>query len=444
MATPLNTIKNWFKTGLKPTQTQFWAMFDSFWHKAEEIPTSSINGLDDTLDNKVDKASYDIEQQDVADALVTIGEDVSGKVDKVDGKGLSTNDFTDEAEQTVTDAEAHLNNNDIHVTADQKKTYANKLKAYVVGEVIEDVLGDVFRISDNKIYSLNAALPYTTNDIIAETVNGDWTIELEAPEAGLTFKDADGIDQFSGSFALFEGFGFDPATKKLINPVVVQEFFVKDLFEVGESGGTHVDPYKNRLRIRQINDINSNPPIFEINAQGKGSSNGHYAKIHLTVQNTVANSDTIVAEIAHNLFKLNTALEAPELNITGQITSITPQSSTILYAQGSGSDYSAILQEVTSPRKKLIFISKATAGGWNADIEFKIHTGATGGLITPIQIKSKGATSDIILKGDVQPQNIDFSQLGKYADDAAAGAAGIPINFAYINSATGAVHSRQS
>ncbi|WP_291152244.1 hypothetical protein [Flavobacterium sp. UBA7680] len=45
----LNTIKNWFKTGLKPTQNQFWDTWDSFRHKNEKIPTTEITGIDELL-----------------------------------------------------------------------------------------------------------------------------------------------------------------------------------------------------------------------------------------------------------------------------------------------------------------------------------------------------------------------------------------------------------
>jgi len=65
----LSTIKNWFKTGLRPTQAQFWATWDSFRHKDEAIPLESIAGLQDDLD---------------------------GKVDKIAGLGLSQEDFTTE------------------------------------------------------------------------------------------------------------------------------------------------------------------------------------------------------------------------------------------------------------------------------------------------------------------------------------------------------------
>lgn len=52
MATSINTILGWFKTGKKPTQKQFWASWQSFWHKEEEIPQSSITNLISALENK--------------------------------------------------------------------------------------------------------------------------------------------------------------------------------------------------------------------------------------------------------------------------------------------------------------------------------------------------------------------------------------------------------
>jgi hypothetical protein len=47
--TPISTLKNWFKRGLKPLETQFAAWLDSYWHKSEAIPMESVDGLIDTL-----------------------------------------------------------------------------------------------------------------------------------------------------------------------------------------------------------------------------------------------------------------------------------------------------------------------------------------------------------------------------------------------------------
>lgn len=55
----LNTIKNWFKTGLKPTQQQFWDTWDSFWHKEDTIPVENIKGIDGLLNQKANKSVVD-------------------------------------------------------------------------------------------------------------------------------------------------------------------------------------------------------------------------------------------------------------------------------------------------------------------------------------------------------------------------------------------------
>lgn len=59
MSKPINILNEWFKTGKKPTQEQFWELIDSFWHKDLSIPMGSILNLNNTLDNKVDKNIYE-------------------------------------------------------------------------------------------------------------------------------------------------------------------------------------------------------------------------------------------------------------------------------------------------------------------------------------------------------------------------------------------------
>lgn len=54
--TDLNTLKNWFKTGLKPTQTHFWNWLDSFRHKDDAVPVSDVDGLEDTLAAKANNS----------------------------------------------------------------------------------------------------------------------------------------------------------------------------------------------------------------------------------------------------------------------------------------------------------------------------------------------------------------------------------------------------
>jgi hypothetical protein len=51
----LNTIKNWFKTSLKPSQQQFWDTWDSFRHKLDKVPVKDVEGIDELLNAKADK-----------------------------------------------------------------------------------------------------------------------------------------------------------------------------------------------------------------------------------------------------------------------------------------------------------------------------------------------------------------------------------------------------
>jgi glutathionyl-hydroquinone reductase len=56
----LTTIKNWFKTGLKPTQQQFWDTWDSFFHKDDLIPIAQIDGIDsvyNAINNHINDAN---------------------------------------------------------------------------------------------------------------------------------------------------------------------------------------------------------------------------------------------------------------------------------------------------------------------------------------------------------------------------------------------------
>nr|DAS36336.1 MAG TPA: hypothetical protein [Caudoviricetes sp.] len=131
--TALTTLYKWFSDLKKPNGAQFKALIDSFWHKSEKIPMDIIDGLDrivegtasaqqlqnhlnDThahkkvLDKKVDKQDgKDLSTNDFTNDYKQKLEnlqivDISGKVDKEVGKGLSTNDFTNEDKEGIEDA----------------------------------------------------------------------------------------------------------------------------------------------------------------------------------------------------------------------------------------------------------------------------------------------------------------------------------------------------
>lgn len=99
MATNINTLKNWFLTGLKPTQDQFWSWLDSYWHKDEKIPTSAIENIDTILNGKADKGTYEAHLTD-ANAHT---DEFANKVNKIAGKGLSTVDFSTQDKEKLDD-----------------------------------------------------------------------------------------------------------------------------------------------------------------------------------------------------------------------------------------------------------------------------------------------------------------------------------------------------
>lgn len=53
-----STTRNWFKTGLIPTQAQFWAFFDFIWFKDEMIPVENIEGLQELIDEQADNEAF--------------------------------------------------------------------------------------------------------------------------------------------------------------------------------------------------------------------------------------------------------------------------------------------------------------------------------------------------------------------------------------------------
>ena len=56
--TSKSIIINWFKTGLKPLETQFNAWLNSYWHKDESIPESSVTGLAGALAGKQNSLGF--------------------------------------------------------------------------------------------------------------------------------------------------------------------------------------------------------------------------------------------------------------------------------------------------------------------------------------------------------------------------------------------------
>ena len=95
--TAISTLKKWFSNFRKPKQEHFWAWLDSFWHKEEKIPMDSIEGLENAIQGT---ASAEQLRSHLTDSQAH-KELFEKKVDKEDGKGLSSNDFTNAYKQQL-------------------------------------------------------------------------------------------------------------------------------------------------------------------------------------------------------------------------------------------------------------------------------------------------------------------------------------------------------
>ncbi|WP_025143041.1 hypothetical protein [Pedobacter jeongneungensis] len=97
----LNTIKNWFKTGFKPTQQQFWDTWDSFWHKDQVIPASSIENLDARFEEKADEEAFEAHLNDPNAHNIGNLSIPAGPINTLTGSGTRANLFYNTVEQVL-------------------------------------------------------------------------------------------------------------------------------------------------------------------------------------------------------------------------------------------------------------------------------------------------------------------------------------------------------
>lgn len=103
--TEKSTLKNWFSSKLKPTQGQFWAWMDSYWHKGEKLPINTIDGLGEAVDGKAPLVHYH-EQYATNDASSLTDDNVLGwqqklGVDDLDYVEIPTENATENSHPYV-------------------------------------------------------------------------------------------------------------------------------------------------------------------------------------------------------------------------------------------------------------------------------------------------------------------------------------------------------
>ena len=127
--TPKKTLKKWFSNFMKPAQEHFAAWIDSYWHKSEKIPMSSIDDLERTIESTASAKQLlnHLNDTNAHKGLFDL------KVDKEEGKGLSANDFTNEYKQKLehlkpTDTSAFLPKGGYEGTGQALKTLIEQLE----------------------------------------------------------------------------------------------------------------------------------------------------------------------------------------------------------------------------------------------------------------------------------------------------------------------------
>ena len=136
----LNTLKNWFLTGLKPTQEQFFSTWDSFWHKDDSIPAENIEGLDTFLAEKADKEALDGHLDD-PNAHSELFDEVPTK----------TSDLINDGEDGIPfllDSDLNRSNN---ISSGSTEDLATSLAVKTVNDKVNDNSSDIDNLENSKV-----------------------------------------------------------------------------------------------------------------------------------------------------------------------------------------------------------------------------------------------------------------------------------------------------
>lgn len=178
---PVVTLKTYFETGDRPTQAQFEHLIDSFFHKQEGYNLTAKSYTEAEGGNTLtltfsDATTYTIViptgfTMTEIDGLIAA---LDGKVDKVVGKGLSTNDYDDPAVAEVAKVSPHIADTGVHTTTAEKVLFSNKAMTWINGEILPEAAGEILRHNGGRFYKFIGAFPFTTTDLAAEVTAGDW------------------------------------------------------------------------------------------------------------------------------------------------------------------------------------------------------------------------------------------------------------------------------
>lgn len=482
-------------TFLKGDDTEEFVVIEKF-VLPNEMPQSFITGLENALSNKVDKVTgKQLSTQDFTTSLKSkleqlqnyvhpefhqisevqgLPDALESKQDKEAGKGLSTEDLTTELKALIQSA---LQRVDVQDLPDSPETElpasANQVRLLNVAvtnilnllnsddvtldelqEVVDFIKAnreDLQNLAIANIAGLVDALAAKVDVVAGKALStNDFTDaykeQLDNPPASvITIQDGDGIEQFKiTDLVKFKGAQFDPATKEVdVNPKIVPQVGVTEVLEIGANALNnkyYTDAQK--LVIRQIlGNIGSTPTLFEISVEGE--RNNWTSQLHLKVDN--GSAQVTALELLYNLVKTSLPISSPTFKSTEGLevlkASTTDKSVVSFNDSTYGHRFGIIAGVGANNDIKVLKIRNEGYYGGRTSITQFINKNTSGSDTVVLELSANGGGQSIF-KGSVKMDALDLSVLGSYADDTAAAAGGVAVGYAYINSATGAVHRR--
>ena len=183
--TEKSTLKNWFRSKLKPTQGQFWAWMDSYWHKGEKLPITTIDGLGEAVDGKAPIVHYH-DQYATNDATSLSNENVEQWKKKLNVDNLQfddqtislTNEYVDFGLTNVS-KQAQFNQAIYESNASKLKepTYEGDSEEYpyLVGIDEEGYSAKISVNTIGKVKTVNNQEPDSSGNIDISDLSMDWT-----------------------------------------------------------------------------------------------------------------------------------------------------------------------------------------------------------------------------------------------------------------------------
>ncbi|WP_415327950.1 hypothetical protein [Chryseobacterium sp. MMS23-Vi53] len=215
----LDTIYTYFQTGDHPTQDEFQASWSSFWHKFDSIPTSSITGLDNSIQNKADKNAANLDSNNIQAWKTTLGvggsDELPENLATIDDANNIGNVFT----KNQSDSKYMILNDFVN---NDKKILAEKIEALGLTTLIEASEASIIDFAGH-----SSAYTFEKNDFIAIPVNaGNYSLYM-FKGGEKTYKNnylPTGISNVT--IGMVEGLQTE-LNKKLEKPLTDGKFYIK-------------------------------------------------------------------------------------------------------------------------------------------------------------------------------------------------------------------------